>query len=69
MKQMCNMMMLTYQRIEHAHLNGCRDKEELLFESQLLAVLSGVVGVQHRADVLSLALLINGLQNKETQRC
>jgi len=42
-------------------LDGGRHKEELLLQTQLLAVLCGIIGIQHRADVLSFALLINCL--------
>ncbi len=42
-------------------LDGGRHKEELLLQTQLLAVFCGIIGVQHRADVLSFALLINCL--------
>ena len=45
-----------------ANLYRGRDKEKLLLETQFLAILSSIVGVQHRADVLSLALLIYCLQ-------
>ena len=50
------------QNGKRAHLNRGRHKEELLLETELLAILSGIIGVKHRADVLSLALLVNCLQ-------
>jgi len=42
-------------------LDGGRHKEELLLQTQLLAVLCGIIGIQHRADIFSFALLINCL--------
>jgi len=40
-----------------AHLDAGGDEEDLLLQAQLLAVLGGVVGVQHRRDVVRLASL------------
>ena len=45
------------------NLNGGGHKEELLLEAQLFAILSSIVGVKDRADVLSLALVLNRLQH------
>ena len=44
------------------YLDCSRDKKDLLLETQLTAILSGIVGVEYRTDVLGLALGISGLQ-------